>query len=212
MLLREDETLSHAVRQLTEVSTPGAPVVDAKGRFLGTVTLSDLLGPAEKDPDGALGHRVDASAPTSTRTATVDQAIDALPEAMHWLTVLDDTRQVCGIVAFSDVVRAYHRALRSDARRLARVASSAGLLEVQVGPRSRLVGHRLNEKVVPDGVIVVAVRRADTMLLGLGAVHLEAGDQVTLLARPDHSAHIRSLFDGEAVAAERTTAADPGGG
>ncbi|MDN5764310.1 MAG: chloride channel protein [Humibacillus sp.] len=212
LVLREDDTLSHAVRRLTEVSTPGAPVVDANGRFLGTVSRSDLLGPAEKDPDGAIARRVDASAPTSTRTATLDQAIDALPEAMHWLTVLDDTRQVCGIVAFSDIVRAYHRALRSDARRLARVASSAGLMDVQVGPRSRLVGHRLNEKVVPDGVIVVAVRRADTMLLGLGAVHLEAGDQVTLLARPDHSARIRSLFDGEAVAAERTTAADPGGG
>ncbi|MEO7132288.1 MAG: chloride channel protein [Dermatophilaceae bacterium] len=210
LVLQEDDSLGHAMAQLTENATPGAPVVDALGRFLGTVSVADLRGPAEKDPDGALGRRVDATAPTVPVTATLDQAIDALPEAVHWLTVLDDARQVCGIVAFSDIVRAYHRALRADARRMARVASSAGLLDVQVGPASPLVGHQLNEKVLPNGVIVVAVRRADSMLLGLGAVHLEAGDQVTLLAHPDHGADLRSLFDGEAVTAKRATDADPG--
>jgi hypothetical protein len=59
-------------------------------------------------------------------------------------------------------------------------------------------------------VIVVAVRRADAMLLGLGAVHLEAGDQVTVLARPGRQDVLRDLFDGAAVTAQRTIAADPG--
>ena len=90
------------------------------------------------------------------------------------------------------------------------VASNAGLLDVQVGPESPLVGHRLDEQVLPEGVIVVAVRRADAMLLGLGAVRLEAGDQVTVLARPGREHAIRALFDGRTVSSERTTAADPG--
>ncbi|WP_446666343.1 TrkA C-terminal domain-containing protein [Flexivirga sp. B27] len=136
--------------------------------------------------------------------------MDALPATVHWLTVLDDERRVQGILAFSDIVRAYHRALRADARRMSRVASSAGIQDVVVGPGSPLIGRRLDEQVLPDGVIVVAVRRGDAMLLGLGAVQLAAGDQVTVLVRPDRLDGIHTLFDGDAVTSHRTTAGDPG--
>lgn len=211
LVLQEDDQLAEAVDRLSAEGIPGAPVVDSQHRFLGTVALAELLGPAAKDPGGTLRRRVDATAPSVDTAATLDQAIDALPATVHWLTVLDDQRHVHGIVAFSDIVRAYHRALRTDARRMSRVASSAGIQDVQIGSRSPLVGRRLDEQVLPDGVIVVAVRRDDSMLLGLGAVHLEAGDQVTVLVRPDQQSAIRSLFDGEAVTAHRTTAAGPGG-
>ena len=210
LVLTEDDPLRDAVSRLREKELPGAPVIDSQGRFLGTVALDELLDPADKNPHTPLGRRVDATAPSTAVSATLDEAIDALPATVHWLTVLDQSRKVCGIVAFSDIVRAYHRTLRSDARRMRRVASSAGLLDVEVGAGSALVGHRLNEDVLPDGVIVVAVRRADSMLLGLGAVHLEAGDQVTVLARPGRTDDLRSLFDGAAVEARRTTATDPG--
>ena len=210
LVLHEDDHLADAVKRLSTEGIPGAPVVDARQRFLGTVALADLVEPAGKDPDGTLRRRVDATAPSTDTSATLDQAIDALPATVHWLTVLDDQRHVHGIVAFSDIVRAYHRVLRSDARRMARVASSAGIQDVQVGVGSPLVGHRLDEQVLPDGVIVIAVRRSDAMLLGLGAVHLEAGDLVTVLVRPDQQDAIRPLFDGDAVTAQRTTAADPG--
>lgn len=210
LVLHEDDHISDAVDRLSAEGIPGAPVIDGQDRFLGTVTLADLLGRAAKDPDGTLRRRVDATAPSTDTTANLDQAIDALPSNVHWLTVLDDQRQVHGIVAFSDIVRAYHRVLRSDARRMSRVASSAGIQDVQVGVGSPLIGHRLDEQVLPDGVIVIAVRRSDSMLLGLGAVHLEVGDLVTVLVRPDQQDAIRPLFDGDAVTAQRTTAADPG--
>jgi CIC family chloride channel protein len=210
LVLHEDDTVADAAERLSAEGIPGAPVIDGQHRFLGTVALADLLGPAARDPEATLRRKVDATAPSADRSSTLDQVIDALPATVHWLTVLDDQRQVHGIVAFSDVVRAYHRVLRSDARRMSRVASNAGIQDVQVGAGSPLVGHRLDEQVLPDGVIVVAVRRSDSMLLGLGAVHLEAGDLVTVLVRPDRQDAIRPLFDGEAVTAQRTTAADPG--
>ncbi|HWC22773.1 MAG TPA: chloride channel protein [Flexivirga sp.] len=210
LVLHEDDRLSEAADLLAAEGIPGAPVVDAQQRFLGTVTLPELREAAGKDPRGSLRNTVDATAPSADLSATLDEAIDALPATVHWLTVLDDQRHVRGIVAFSDIVRAYHRALRSDARKMSRVASSAGIQDVRVGPRSPLVGRRLDEQVMPPGVIVVSVRRADTMLLGLGAVRLEAGDLVTVLAPPDHQSSVRSLFDGVTVTARRTTAADPG--
>ncbi|WP_446666060.1 chloride channel protein [Flexivirga sp. B27] len=210
LVLHEDDRLADAVDRLSTAGIPGAPVIDSQQRFLGSVALDDLQVLAAKDPGGTLRRRVDATAPSTDTAATLDQVIDALPATVHWLTVLDDQRQVHGIVAFSDIVRAYHRALRADARRMSRVATSAGIQDVQVGAGSPLVGHRLDEQVLPDGVIVVAVRRADAMLLGLGAVHLEAGDLVTVLVRPDQQGAIRPLFDGDAVTAQRTAAADPG--
>jgi H+/Cl- antiporter ClcA len=210
LVLREDDLLRDAVTRLEQRQLRGAPVIDAEEHFVGTVRLQELRGPAQQHPDDSLGHRVDATAPSTSVGATLDAAIDALPATTHWLTVLDDSRKVRGILAFSDIVRAYHRALRADARRMNRVASNAGILDVQVGPGSSLVAHRLDERVLPEGVIVVAVRRADAMLLGLGAVHLEVGDQVTVLARPGHADDLRSLFDGPAVSAHRTTATDPG--
>jgi len=174
------------------------------------VTLVELRDAADKNPDGKVRRQVDATAPSVDTTATLDQAMDALPATVHWLSVLDDERRVQGILAFSDIVRAYHRALRADARRVSRVASSAGIQDVRVGPGSPLIGRRLDEQVLPGGVIVVAVRRGDTMLLGLGAVQLEAGDQVTVLIRSGRQDGIRALFDGDAVTSHRTTAANPG--
>lgn len=210
LVLREDDRLHEAVDRLSAAGIPGAPVVDSRGRFLGTVALAELPELASKDATATLRRRIDASAPSVDATVTLDQAIDALPATVHWLTVLDDRRHVQGILAFSDIVRAYHAALRTDARRMSRVASSAGIQDVEVGAGSALVGRRLDEQVLPDGVIVVAVRRGDTMLLGLGAVHLEAGDQVTVLVRPDQQSTIRHLFDGDAVPTRRSTTSDPG--
>ncbi|MGN6415019.1 chloride channel protein [Flexivirga sp.] len=210
LVLHENDHLTNAVERLSAAGIPGAPVVDVQERFLGTVTLAELRAPAAKDPGGAIRRRIDATAPSVETAATLDQAVDALPATVHWLTVLDDQRHVRGIVAFSDVVRAYHRMLRADAHRMSRVASSAGIQDVQVGAGSALVGRRLDEQMLPDGVIVVAVRRADAMLLGLGAVRLDVGDQITVLVRPDRQDDIRPLFDGDPVTAQRTSAADPG--
>lgn len=210
LVLHETDTLRDATHQLSEMGTPGAPVVDANERFLGTVTMADLLEPAGKDPSATLGRKVDAAAPSVAITSTLDQAIDAMPADTHWLTILDDSRSVRGIVAFSDVVRSYHQMQRKEARQMSRVSDNGGILEVQVGKNSPLVGRRIDEEVLPSGVIVISVRRRDAMLLGLGTVSLKTGDQVTVLARPDNVKMVRSVFDGNTVAASRATSPDPG--
>jgi chloride channel protein, CIC family len=93
------------------------------------------------------------------------------------------------------VVRAYHAALRRDRDRLSRVSANAGIAEIRVGERSTLIGHPLAEAALPDGTIVISVRRADSVLLGIGSAQLRAGDLVTVLARPSQLAAVRELLE-----------------
>ncbi len=207
LVLHENDLLQVAARELSDAAIPGAPVVDANGRFLGTVAAMQLLGSSSQS---SLAKVVDATAPTVNRGSTLDEAIEAMPVDTHWLTVLDDDRAVRGIVAFSDIVRAYHQMVQEDAQQISRVSSSGGLMDVTVGSTSTLVGRRLDEEILPNSVIVISVRRSDAMLLGLGSVALRSGDNVTVLSGADQVDRVRTLFDGEAVPARKATAADPG--
>ncbi|HEX7354760.1 MAG TPA: TrkA C-terminal domain-containing protein [Mycobacteriales bacterium] len=195
-VLPADITVAEAVEQLHAAGVPGAPVVDSEGRFRGTVDLDALRDAA---PDTPVSRRVDAAAASVSGDSNLDEAIDALPEGHAWLTVLDDARKVRGIVAISDVVRAYHAALRADRTRMSHVSSNAGIAELAVGEGSPLIGHTLDERALPEGTIVVSVRRSDSVLLGLGSVRLQAGDVVTVLARPGRLAAARALIAPEAT-------------
>jgi H+/Cl- antiporter ClcA len=192
LVLEARAPVAEAAEQLSRCGVPGAPVVDAEGRFRGTVELGDL--PADGD-DVPVSRRVDAAAPSVAVDANLDEAIDALPEGHPWLTVLDGDRSVRGILAISDIVRAYHLALRADERRISQVSANAGIADLAVGEDSALVGRTLVDAELPEGAIVVSVRRADSVLLGLGTVQLRAGDVVTVLARPARMAALRALLD-----------------
>jgi hypothetical protein len=141
-----------------------------------------------------VSRRVDATAASVTESSNLDEAIDALPEGRAWLTVLDEQRKVRGIVAITDVVRAYHEALRTDRSRLSQVSANAGMAEIRVGNASSLIDHPLAEGAFPDGTIVISVRRSDSVLLGLGSVRLRAGDLVTVLGRPERMSSVRELL------------------
>lgn len=183
---------SDAVRRLVAAVAPGAPVIDAEGRFLGTVDLARLREVSA--PDSPVDRQVDATAPTVLEQGDLGQAIDALPEGHGWLTVVDDERRVRGILAISDVVRAYHAALRQDDRRLAQVSANSGITYIRMSDASTLAGHTLAERGLPDGAIVVSVSRDDDVLLGAGSVRLRGGDILAVLAPPGLIAQVRALL------------------
>ncbi len=197
VILSSASTVGEARTQLREALVPGAPVIDAEGRFRGTVDLAAL--DKREDPTTPLSRTVDATAPSVTVDTNLDRAIDALPEGRQWLTVLDDRRDVCGILAISDVVRAYHTALQADARRMSHVSANAGIADVRLSAESPLAGRSIADAVLPDGAIVVSIRRGDSVLRGVGTAVLQAGDQLTVLARPERLAAVRSLVTGTAA-------------
>ncbi|MEO7123044.1 MAG: chloride channel protein [Lacisediminihabitans sp.] len=192
VVLTPDVTVADAIARLEAAAVPGAPIVDVDGRFRGTVSMGQLR--KVEASDTPIERCVDATAATVSERADLGEAIDALPEGYGWLTVLDDDRRVGGILAIGDIVRAYHAALRSNDRRMAQVSADSGITYIRMTAASPLAGHTLAEHGLPNGVIVLSVRRADEVLLAAGSVQLEAGDLVSVLAPPDLLVAVRTLL------------------
>ena len=189
LVLNEQVTARTAAARLAAAGVPGAPVVDGAGRYLGAIHREGL--PGEDEP---VGRFADATVPTVTDRATLDEVVDALPAGQPWLPVLDDQRRVLGILAVSDIVRGYRGAIAADARQLSGVASNAVTVEARVGEDSPVIGRALRDAALPPGSIVLAVQRGAGLLPPTGELTLETGDVVTVLARPDHAEEGHAAF------------------
>ena len=95
-----------ALASLRAEHMPGAPVVDERGTFLGTVSYNALAGLDDSDPDAGVDGVLDETATTVAASATLDVGLDALIQAGgRWVTVTDDRRHVAGILSVGAVVR-----------------------------------------------------------------------------------------------------------
>jgi H+/Cl- antiporter ClcA len=194
LVLAADTGIAEAAAALLRARVPGAPVVDSDQRFLGVAHTAAVSDRAAEHPDQTVTVLVDPTAATLTTAATLDQVVDALPQGQPWLTVLDEQRRVRGIVALSDVVRGYRRAARADASRLAHVASNSSIYEHKISADAPAVGRSVVTAGLPDGTIVVSVLRGDTVHYDIRDLALQAGDVLTVLARPQTQHAITALL------------------
>jgi CBS domain-containing protein len=190
-----------AIETLQRARVKGAPVVDTNGIYLGTASLADLVALAtEAAPDKApatVERVVDATAPTVASSATLDVGVDALAHAGgQWVTVTGQSRQVAGVLAASDVVGAYRRALRQSFGQLSQVSGNAVTIEARVGPTSPVVGVPLRQAHLPPGCIVVAVQRGDQLMFATASTTLAPGDVVSVLTGPDEADEVTSRMSG----------------
>ena len=158
------------------------------------VSATTLDAAADGAPGQPVSRQADATAPSLTEDASLDQALQALPPGRRWLTVLGPQREVRGILAVSDLVRAYRNAMRADAHRMSRASANAVLIEEQVTEGSPLIGSPLDHAPLPGATIVLSVQHGDTVSLGLAGSPVAAGDIVTALARPDQVNDIHTLL------------------
>jgi H+/Cl- antiporter ClcA len=174
-----------AVGQLRLAAVPGAPVVSAKGVFLGIASAGALEEVIEKEPELTVGRLVEDAAPSVLDTATLDVALEALgTTSQHWVTVTDSAEQVVGIVATGDVIAGYRRTLAANTERLALLAGGAVPVEVRVGAGAPVAGRSIRDAALPSGTIVVSVERDGALRFGEGDTMLEPGDLVSMLAEP----------------------------
>ena len=108
LVLPSSKTVAEAVHLMEAAGVSGAPVVDAAGRFEGTVALTEL---AEATDQGSrVGDLADAGAPAIALRSRLDSALESISSAhMSWVSVLDDDRRVVGTLAISDLVATYRR-------------------------------------------------------------------------------------------------------
>jgi len=178
LVVREAEPAAEAGDSLRRLGLPGAPVVDAEGRFEGVLSLA-----VEPTPEGVpVSDRVDAAAPTVRADAMLDTAL----EAMHdngggWTTVVDGDRHVVGTISISDVVRGYRQGMLEGLRRANVSSGPAGSAEVVLGEGSAWVGVPLREAGLPDGAIVTTILRRGDLIVPGGETVLEVGDRLGVI-------------------------------
>lgn len=180
LILSADLTVADARRALVSVGVPGAPVVDAEGRFEGTVERADVDGGGHDDR--SVGDLVNAGAPSVSSSSLLSTALESLTSAgMSWVPVLGDDRRVVGTVSASDLVRAYRRELIEGTLRLENLGTGIGTFEVTISPGSPAADHELRAAHLPVGVLVTAIIRGGDVMVPSGDRVLRAGDRLALL-------------------------------
>jgi trk system potassium uptake protein len=86
------------------------------------------------------------------------------------------------------------------------------LLEYPVRAGSRLLEGRLSDLHLPRGVLVVAIRRHDRLVIPSGATRLEDGDKIFIMGLAVATAEVQALFGGGRRGGGRQRVAIVGGG
>ncbi len=195
LTLTEPMSAAEALEVVHRARVPGAPVVDSNGLYVGSVRAETLEELVEHEPKARLQRAVDATATTIAASSGLSSAMEALSQAGgHWVTVTGDSRKVVGVLAASDVVRVYRKALHESMRQLAGVSDNTLTVEQEVAGRSPLAGVALRDAELPPGCIVVAVQRAGQLLFADGSTVLQAGDLVSALVPTGSSAEVAHMF------------------
>lgn len=194
LILSSEIPVARARAGFDEQGVPGAPVIDERGHYLGTVTKGTLDG---QNDDERVGKLVDATTTPVPVNAMLDTALEAITKGDgRWTPVADGRRHVVGVISVQDIVRGYRQALSSSAGQIRRVTEGSAAIEEHVGPRSSLVGRTIGEAGLPSGAIIVSVQRDTQLIFATSDTTMESGDILSALVRPDIANQIVSLIRG----------------
>ena len=174
LVLPTSTTAPEARALCNAADVPGAPIIDAAGRFEGTISLAELVESPE--PKVTVGSLADAGAPAISLNSRLDTALESIASAhLSWVPVLDDDRHVVATLSVSDLVQAYRRELLASAERVGALGASAGAFEVSVTKDSTLAGQRLRSAGFPEGTLVTSIAATDTSWLRPATSSLNPG-------------------------------------
>ncbi len=183
LILNTATAIRVARAQCAQADVPGAPVVDAAGRFEGSVSAAELA--AAPKTEESVGSVADAGAPAVALDSHLDVALESITSAQaSWVPVLDDDRRVTATLSISDLIQAYRRELLASAERVGALGASPGTLQLLISEQSELAGKALRTAALPEGALVTSIARDGQVLAPTGDFVLEPGDRLSLL-RPD---------------------------
>ncbi len=180
LVLDEGLSSDEARLAVAGAAVSGAPVVDAEGRFVGSLSRSTLDTAGTRGPRA--GDLADTAVPTASVTAYLDSALESLTEASSsWVAVLDSDRRVVGTLSISDLLGAYRRELLATVARVSGLDASSGTFEVKVAPDSPAVGSRLRDLGLQNRAVITSIVRGDEVVLPAGRTVVRAGDLLSLV-------------------------------
>ncbi len=194
VVLDEQTSRAEALDMLREQDLPGAPVVDSRGSYLGTVETQRL---AEQAADARVGAFADATTATVASSANLDVGLDALLHAGgQWLTVTSGARKVVGILSVSDLVRGFQQAIGASARRFTSLRPYAVAIEETVGSGSPLAGRPIRDSGLPPECVIVSIQRGQESIPAEGGTILRDGDVLSIFASPARLEQIGGMVRG----------------
>jgi chloride channel protein, CIC family len=198
VVLAGDEFAALALSRLDDAGVQGAPVVDERGLFVGTVAQTGVFDAAEAAPESAVGKVADPAAPTTTTADRLDSALESIVSARaNWIAVLDENRRVVGILTTTAIVRGYRRGLRSQLKQLSAVAPGTVVVDKEIAPDSPIARVALRDAHFPPGTTVMSLHRGTTSIMPGGDTVVEPGDQLGILTNADDADRVRRLLEPE---------------
>lgn len=195
-VIGEDSTGEQALAELRRLGLPGAPVVDSRGSYLGTVE-ADRLTEQLTGGDAPVAGLVDTTTSTVSASASLDVGLEALTHAGgQWLAVTGGDRQVVGILSIGDLVRGYQGALGASLGRFTLVTPHAVAVEESIGRGSPLAGRAIRDAGLPPGCVIITIQRGNERLSAGGNSVLEEGDVLSMFAGPAEIEELTRLVRG----------------
>ena len=185
----------------------GFPVLDDKGDLYGIVSIQDL--------DRALaGNQIDQ---LTVGDITTNKLVTVYPDEPMWaalkrmaprdlsrLPVVDreNPRRLLGIIRRSDLVKAYNvgivrrveRQHRADQLRMGRL-TGAEFVEFEITENSPVVGKMVHEVHLPEGCIVVCIRRGRQLIVPHGSTEFDIDDHITVFSTSEYLTELAGVFE-----------------
>lgn len=200
LVIDQSTTAQDALNQLLELRLPGGPVRDAEGVYRGSVDVETIAGADSLDLVGSL---VDGRVSAVPNDATLAAVADVFAsEHVSWVSVLDPSRHVVGIVNTEDMVRAYRRALSSSLGSLRSIFPGSRFVDDEVTAGSPLVGRSMSEEGWPSGAVVVAIQRGEQLIFPEPSTEIHQGDVLNVLVPEAAEATLRVLLGHDVAVAE----------
>jgi len=200
LVIDQNATAQVALNQLLELRLPGGPVRDAEGVYRGWVEAETV---AKADPLDHVGSLVQGRVSAVPHDATLAAVADVFAtERVSWVSVLDSSRHVVGIVSTEDVVRAYRGALSSSLDSLSSIFPGSRFLEDEVTSGSPLVGRSISAEGWPPGAVVVAIQRGEQLIFPEPSTEIRQGDVLSVLVPESAEATLRVLLGHDVAVAE----------
>jgi CBS domain-containing protein len=198
--LRADQPLAAAVKRLTAERQDALPVVDADGRYAGTVTTRVLDEAVRENVADASVADLVIPTPTVATHDTLEKALGALVHHdVAGVAVVDGGNSVVGWLTRRDVLRAYQALGARDpsttdgaaakAPRLPPLPEVRGyrIVEIEVRGDAFPAGHEVGDLSLPASAVLLSVARGGRTLHADGELNLQKGDRLTVLVREEES-------------------------
>lgn len=200
-----DRSVADLMEAFARTGHHGFVVVDDIDRLLGVVTLTDVQR-ARLDADETENAQVrdimtpEADVVTCFPAETLKEALLALgSREVGRIPVMDplNTSQVIGVLRRGDILRGSRQAAKMSGGATSPSGRAGRMVGVTVTEAEAWAGRAVRNLALPDGVLLVSLRRGTQVMVPHGQTVLKVGDHVTALVQPDADEAFEAWRQGE---------------